>query len=221
MIETDKEREARIAAMAAIAGTPKAITDPVTPEEIATAKAKGAMKRAMELGMGATKSSTELYLSYWGTEEANIRALLALDNLPSDQFAEGSVRLAEAMIRLGRLQEALELDPSRADEIRKLQSALEAPDDGDCVCEDYVCEVPHPSDPNMGTKRKLFPKWQPVNQIYHPGHEAVVNVYQCLRCGILNARPTAPALTAQRQQLAADFPEEGHGSDWHVLPDAP
>lgn len=220
MIETPEEREERISRMAAIGGLPKLITEPVTPDEVAAAKAKGAVKRAMELGIGATKSATELYLSYWGTEELNIRAFLALDCVAPEQAEEAKIRLAEVMIRLGRLAEARELDPSREGYIRKLQSALDAPDYGDCECEEYVCEVPHPTDVNIAPKRKIFPKWQPVDQIFHPTHETLVNVYQCLRCEILNARPTAPAHAAKRQQLAADFPAENQGSDWHALPDA-
>lgn len=213
--ETESQRAERIRRSLAIAGTPAAVTAPVTADE----RARLHTEAAMRLGSGAEKTPAERWLAYWGTEEANLRAQLALP--PDAHYREYRARLYEALVNLGQLNEAARVAPERASELTPLRAALERPDTADCSCPDWVVAVEDPRVPGR-VVYKLFPRHVAEAEIYSGHHGALVTVTRCLRCNVPNARASLPEgnQLGKRLRLAADFPASGQGHDATHLDDA-
>jgi hypothetical protein len=206
-----QERADRIAKALRTGGVPAEIRRPGTDEEMQAARVE-AIRR---LGPLAQLGPTARHLNYWTTMAEHLRIQIA------DGGGDGiRLELSDALVQLGRLQEAADVAPERREMILRLADSLAKADDDFCDCEDYVVEVAHPTQTGL-VRRKLMPRYVIDGRVYSLKHEALVWVTRCLRCGDTNATADPEPMLTNRIAARGEWAGPNVGSDYDILPDAP
>jgi hypothetical protein len=193
MNESEEERARRVAEMAARGGVPRAVTDPVTTDEIAAA-------RAVALGNASWDSRLSPDEAWVRWHELNLRAdrvmMAQIESMiPSASGAELRTlrrrlweyreRVLRSLRETGRLGEYLHLAPPR--KRRALQrglDAIERSDDAWCECED---DQVHIDGVRYRPSRFVVRK-----RVFSPKHKRRVYFVECVKCGFLNITPQLP-----------------------------
>lgn len=227
-------------------GQPKAITEPVSDEEIAAWKRD---KLRMAAGEGRKYLSAES-LFYTDNEEAVrenlIRLKAALDEKERSIDAVMAYRFgaATAMANLSMFDEATGIitgDGGRvypgftemAKRIKRLKAAEDLPDDAECKCERAKKILTVTSTVGTASSARDYvveeQRRQRVGMVFSSSRGAVRHVYECRHCGHLGLHEKAPeshqeTVTARRQHEKRfkharefDTKEMGHLADQHLL----
>ncbi len=212
--ETDIQRDERIQAAIARGGVPKAIFEPPTDAEIDAVRRNAITKLEATT---ARQSADEKELTLWARIESNSRAQLehAIEN--GEDYRPYAQSLAEALAYRGAYAEAIENDPSRAEEFDQMRRAANRPDNEVCSCADPV--LPFYDRDGREIARKRMPKHGFGGRRWSPKHGGFVNLIVCLYCNSMNLTPEMPDLLDKKLSAASEFPATGQGKDVDVFGD--